>query len=44
MPTYFNKELLRIEDYKDWLANTKFTKCGVFPPPKNKGNEHWLAI
>lgn len=28
-----------MEDYKDWLAevvNTKFTKNGVCPPPKNR--------
>lgn len=28
-----------MEDYKDWLVevvNTKFTKNGVCPPPKNR--------
>ena len=53
MSAYFDKERLRMEDYKDWLAevvNTKFTKNGVCPPPKNRfalsdlGNGHWLAI
>ena len=53
MPTYFNKEWLRIKGYKDWLAeiaNTKFVKCRVCPPPKkrfalsNMGVRHCLVI
>ena len=38
MSTYFNKEWLRIENYKDLAedAGTKFAKCWVCLPPKNK--------
>ena len=39
MATYFNKEWLKIELYKDWLVeddDSKFVKCRVCCNPKNR--------
>ena len=39
MATYFNKEWLKIEQYKDWLVkddDSKFRKCRVCSHSKNR--------
>ena len=39
MATYFNKEWLKIEQYKDWLVAddiSKFAKCRFCSHPKNR--------
>ena len=39
MAAYFNKEWLKIEQYKDWLVeddDSKFAKCRVCSHPKNR--------
>ena len=39
MGTYFNKEWLKIEQYKDWFVeddDSKFAKCRVCSHPKNR--------